>query len=502
MLLYIATGVAGLAIGFVIAWAFSQTSLKLEKQRAAQLETDLAQRITERDAARTDLESSRGQLAAHEKEWGERDAAQREQIARVAAERSAQEQNAEKAAHALEELRSETDRLRNQLSQAQTDLATLRSTLDEQQKSAQEKLDLLTNARNELSDQFKALAGDILKENSKAFTEQNQTNIGNLLNPLKEKFGEFQQKVESLEKDGLTGRTELKGQIDQLRTLNERLSEDANNLVTALKGSSKTQGDWGELVLERILETSGLRKGHEYRTQESFTREERAEDGRLRARLDVIVDLPEDRHIVIDSKVSLNDHDDYNAAKDGAAREAALARLLASVRSHIRDLSKRDYHSLYQLNSLDFVVMFVPIEPAFMLALSGDDKLWEEAWDKNVLLVSRTSLLFVLRTVAHLWRQEQQTKNVQDIVRRGGELYDKLAAFAKDLTDVGKSLDSARASYDEAYKKLATGKGNAIRQAELLKSLGVKPSKAFPLSLIDRGLEDEPLELAAGNSGE
>lgn len=464
----------GLVCGCVVTWVLGRGRQREDQHRAAHLEEELAKATTVHN---------------------ERDSRQREELARVTAERDHINKDAERAASAIEELRQENTSLRNQFSQSQTELAALRTTLDAEKKSAQEKLELLQGARDELSNQFKAVAGDILKENSKAFTEQNQANLGNLLNPLKEKFGEFQQKVESLESDGVKGRTELKLHIDQLRSLNERLSQDATNLVTALRGSSKTQGDWGEYVLESILESSGLRKDHEYRVQESFTREDRS-----RARVDVILDLPEGRHIILDSKVSLNDYNDYCAAQDDAAREAALARHLASVRNHIRDLSQRNYPALFELKSLDFVVMFVPVEPAFMLAIARDNRLWQEAWDKNVLLVSPSTLLFVLRTVSHLWRQEQQTRNVQDIVRRGGELYDKLSAFVKDLTDVGKNLDAARASYEEAYKKLSTGKGNAIRQAEMLKNLGVKPSKNLPQIIVEQAIEDEPLELAA--SGE
>ena len=358
---------------------------------------------------------------------------------------------------------------------------------------------------------FEALAATALRNNNQVFLDLANQKLGAqqeaakselsakeiaikaLLGPIETKFGEFQQKVESLEKDGIAGRSELKTQIDQLRSLNERLSADATNLVNALKGSSKTQGDWGEFVLEKLLESAGLREGQEYRVQSSFTR-----DDRSRARPDVILDLPGNRHLVIDAKVSLGDYDEYCADGDEAARESALQRHIASMRNHIRELAQRNYQSLYELNSLDFTILFVPIEPAFMLALAHDGKLWQEAWDRNVLLVSRTTLLFVLRTVAQLWRQEQQTRNVQEIVRRGGELYDKLAAFAKDLTDVGRSLEAARQSYDDAYRKLASGKGNAIRQAEMLKSLGVRPTKSLPLALVEQAMDaDESLELAA-----
>lgn len=459
--------IAGLVCGCVAVWVLLQGRQREDRQRVQQLADDLVK-----------------QAAAH----NERESRHREEIARLTAERAHMEQDSERAANALTELHEETNRLRHDLSQAQTELATLRTTLEAERNSARERAE----ARVEMSNQFEVLANRILDEKAKRFTEQNQVNLGTLLNPLKDKFGEFQLKVESLEKDSVVGRSELKGQIEQLRSLNERLSQDATNLVTALKGSSKTQGDWGEYVLESILESSGLRKGFEYRVQESFTR-----DDRSRARVDVILDLPEGRHIVLDSKVSLNDYNDYCAAEDDATRDAALARHLTSVRNHIRDLAQRNYPALFELNSLDFVVMFVPIEPAFMLAIARDPKLWREAWDRNVILVSPSTLLFVLRTVANLWRQEQQTRNVQDIVRRGGELYDKLAGFVKDLTEVGKNLDAARNSYEEAYKKLATGKGNAIRQAEMLKGLGVKPSKSMPLALVEHAAEDAPLELAA-----
>jgi len=380
----------------------------------------------------------------------------------------------------------ERDRLRNDAAKLQAEVAGLQARLEAERENTQEKLGLLSAAREELSNQFKSLASDILEEKSRRFVQQNQENLGQLIAPLKEKFGEFQQKVESLEKDGISGRSELKIQLEQLRSLNERLSEDATSLVTALRGSSKTQGEWGEVVLERILESSGLRRGQEYRVQETIVRE----DGR-RARLDIIIDLPEGRHLVLDSKVSLTDYSEYCSAGDDPTRDAALARHLASVRKHLRELSQRNYASLYQLNSLDFVVMFVPIEPAFMLALARDGKLWQEAWDKSILLVSPSTLLFVLRTVAHLWRQEQQKRNVQEIVRRGGELYDKLAAFAKDLTEVGKRLGDARNAYDEAYKKLAEGRGNVIRQAELLRSLGIRPTKQMPQGMREHAMEQE-----------
>lgn len=487
MLPEIGLGLAGLVLGWVVAWAIGQK----HRQRAAQL----AERAAALETMQRERDAARQQFLDQQQSAAERDATQRAEIAALKSAREHLEQNVERAAEALEELRGESAGLRRELLDSETERASLKTALEAEQRNHAEKLATLT-------DQFKALASDILKENSKAFAEQNQANIGHLLNPLKEKFVEFQQEVKNLNESGITGRTELREQIKGLAELNSRLSDDANNLATALKGSSKTQGDWGEIVLERILEASGLRKGHEYLTQESFTREQRAADGHLRAQLDVLVLLPEDRNIIIDSKVSLNAYDAYCAAQDEADREAALKEHLRSVRNHIVGLAKRDYHLLEGINSPDFVVMFVPLEPAFMLAISRDNNLWQEAWDKNVLLVSPSTVLFVLRTVANLWRQEQQTNNVQEIVRRGGELYDKLAAFAADLTEVGKNLDKARGSYDDAVKKLSTGKGNAIRQAELLKNLGVKPSKVIPMVLVEQAVDDDSLELAASTDGD
>lgn len=472
--------IAGLAAGAVVAWIVAGSRGSAAAGAAAEAQARWQAAAAEAAEKTRLLDTAR-----------EREAGQREHLARVEAGFEAVQREAASLRDLLDKARTEAEQLRREGHAARVEAAELRIALGKERSGAEEKIAMLLRAREELGNQFKALANDILEQKAKAFTEQNQANLTQLLTPLKEKFGEFQQKVESLQKDGIEGRSELRAQIDSLKTLNERLSADAANLVTALKGSSKTQGDWGEFVLEKLLESAGLREGQEYRVQPSFTR-----DDRTRARPDVVLDLPGGRHLVIDAKVSLTDYDAYCAGAEETEREGALGRHIGSMRAHIRELAGRNYPSLYGLKSLDFVVMFVPIEPAFMLALAHEGSLWQEAWDRNVLLVSRTTLLFVLRTVAQLWRQERQTRNVEEIVRRGGELYDKLAAFAKDLTDVGKSLDAARQSYDEAYRKLATGKGNAIRQAEMLKALGVKPAKALPLALVEEAL-GEPLELAA-----
>lgn len=380
--------------------------------------------------------------------------------------------------------KSEREQAQIENARINTELAEVQTRMIGERQSAEEKLVLLNEAKVQLGDQFKNLANEILEEKTKRFTEQNQTNLGILLNPLSEKIKEFQTKVEDVYVKENKDRSALGEQVRQLMALNIKLSDDAHNLTRALKGSNKTQGTWGELILEKVLEASGLRKGDEYEVQESHERE----DG-TRAQPDVVIRLPEGRHLVVDAKVSLNAYDDHVNAEEDADREGALKRHLDSVRTHIKGLSSKNYQDIYALKSLDFVLMFVPVEPAFMLAVTHDRELFMEAWKKNVLLVSPSTLLFVVRTVAHLWRQEQQSRNAQEIARRGGELYDKLVGFVVDLDKVGERIRQAKESYDSAHGKLAAGKGNVIRQAEMLKELGVKPSKALASELIEIAFE-------------
>jgi DNA recombination protein RmuC len=387
----------------------------------------------------------------------------------------------------LENTEKSRDTVRLELAAAHGEIARLSSDLDNERKRVEEVL----QTEERLTDKFKTLAQDILDQKSKVFAEQNQSSIDTLLTPIREKFTEFQQKVTELREQGIEHRTELKAQLENLGKLNERLSADANNLVQALKGSSKTQGDWGELLLEQILESAGLRKGEQYFVQQTFTNH----DGKP-VRPDVVLALPEGKHLILDSKVSLRDYSDYSAAEDESIRQAALDRHLAAVHSHIKELGRREYHTLPDLKSTDFVVMFVPIEPAYILALTHDHSLWQKAWDQNVLLVGPSTLLFVVRTVAQLLRQEQQNRNAEQISQRGAKLLDKLIDFVNDLKGIGDSLDKARFTYDEAFKKLASGKGNAIRQAEMLRSLGVKSTKRMPAQVAEMA-RLEPLELAA-----
>lgn len=367
-----------------------------------------------------------------------------------------------------------------ELQKTREQLAAQTVTLSKEIEQNKEKLALLENAKTELTNQFKNLANEILEEKSKRFAEQNQTNLTQLLNPLKTQITEFKTKVEEAHKDQIRGHGEFKAELKNLMDLNQKISADAHNLTTALRGSNKTQGNWGEMILETILEKSGLEKGKQYQTQESH----KHDDG-SRVQPDVIVYFPDQRHLLIDAKTSLNDYHDYVNAVDGVEKDNALKCHLTSVRTHLKGLSEKRYQHIPDLKSPDYVIMFIPIEPAYMLAIANDQQLWQEAWDKNVLLVSPSTLLFVIRIVVNLWQQDAQNKNTQEIAKRGGELYDKLVGFVSDLQKVGEGLKKAQTEYDSAFSKLKTGKGNVIRQAEMLRELGVKPTKKLTVEIAE-----------------
>jgi DNA recombination protein RmuC len=376
------------------------------------------------------------------------------------------------------------------LSALSSETSSLNTLLEAERKQADEKLALLLEAREEMSNRFKALASEILEEKSKRFTEQNQSNLGQLLDPLAKDIKSFKEQVQKSYGDENEKRAALSEQVKSLMALNQALGKEASNLTSALKGSNKAQGNWGEIVLERVLEGSGLRKGHEYQVQQSHT----LEDG-SRLQPDVVIHLPEDRHLVVDAKASLISYEKYVIAEEDSHREAAIKQHLESIRTHIKGLSGKNYQDLYGLKSLDFVLLFVPLEPAFMLAVTHDRELFMDAWQKNVLLVSPSTLLFVVRTVAHLWRQEAQSKNAQDIANRGAILYDKFTAFATELEKVGERIRQAQQSFESARTKL-TGQGALVRQAEMLKALGVKPSKTMPAVLLNDAQvtpDEEPL---------
>jgi len=333
----------------------------------------------------------------------------------------------------------------------------------------------LENLQKKFATEFENIANKILKQNTLEFSQTSARNMGELINPLKEKILDFEKKVEDTYKQGLKDQTDLKVELRKLNELSLALDKDAKDLTRALKSDSKKQGNWGEVILERVLERSGLIKGEEYYMQ--FTG--KSEDGSI-LRPDVVIRLPEDKHLVIDSKVSLTAYTEFASADSELQRDVLLKKHLDSIRKHIKELSDKNYASILDINSPDFVLMFLPIEPAFGLAVQNDHELFNYAWQQKVVIVSPTTLLATLRTVASIWKYEKQSQNAIEIAKRGGLLYDKFVNFVKDLEDIGKNIAGAEKAYNEAHKKLVSGRGDLIKQAEQLKEMGVVTKKSLP----------------------
>lgn len=359
--------------------------------------------------------------------------------------------------------------------------------LDSERKQGLGRIESLNEAKEALTSQFKNLANEILEDKSKRFTEQNAASLDALLKPLQTKLTEFKEQVNTSYGNEARERFALKNEIERLANLNLRMSDETRSLTKALKGDSKVQGNWGELVLESILESSGLRKGEEYLVQDSHTQT----DG-SRLQPDVVVKLPEGRSLVVDSKVSITAYARHAQTSDPELAVQELAAHIQSLRQHIQGLSNKNYSSLYGIGSVDFVLMFVPIEPAFLLALKTAPNLYQEALAKNIVLVCPSTLMATLRTVAHLWRQDQQNRNALEIAKQCGTLYDKFVGFVEDLEKLGQRLEQAQTSYHDAFNKLKSGKGNLIRTAQKVRELGVKPSKNLSVPLIESSsdLED------------
>lgn len=351
-------------------------------------------------------------------------------------------------------------------------ITQLQTVLDQERKQTQEKLDLLNNSRDQMTLEFKAIANDILEDKSKRFAASNKESINEILKPLSEKIHLFEKKVEETYDRESKERFSLAREIRSLQELNTRISTDAVNLTNALKGENKTQGTWGEVILESILEKSGLVKGREYEAQVSL----KAEDG-SRAQPDVIVHMPENKHIIIDAKVSLKSYEAFCSEDEPERRAELLRQHVQSVRSHVKILSSKDYQNLMTLNSLDFVLLFMPIEAAFSVAVQQDGELFTSAFEKNIILVGPSTLLATLRTIQNIWRYEHQSQNAIEIASSAGALYDKFVAFVSDLEEVGARIEATQKSFDKAQNKLVSGKGNLVTRIEKLKLLGARASK-------------------------
>jgi DNA recombination protein RmuC len=376
--------------------------------------------------------------------------------------------------------------LRIERDQALQNAIRLEAALDSERKQGLGRIESLNEAKEALTSQFKNLANDILEDKSKRFTEQNVASLDALLKPLQTKLSEFKEQVNTSYGNEARERFALKSEIERLANLNLRMSDETRSLTQALKGDSKVQGNWGELVLESILESSGLRKGEEYLVQDSHTQT----DG-SRLQPDVVVKLPEGRSLVVDSKVSITAYSRHAESSDPVVAEQELMAHIQSLRQHIQGLSSKNYSALYGTGSVDFVLMFVPIEPAFLLALKTAPNLYQEALAKNIVLVCPSTLMATLRTVAHLWRQDSQNRNALEIAKQCGTLYDKFVGFVDDLEKLGQRLDQAQTSYHDAFSKLKSGKGNLIRTAEKVRELGVKPSKNLSAPLIESSADPE-----------
>ncbi len=379
----------------------------------------------------------------------------------------------EKREEQLDELRNELGRINNELSARNQDIIHYQEKLSSKDKEFAEQ-------RNQLTVEFKNLANDILEEKTKKFTEQNSTRLSEILSPFNEKIQGFEKKVEDTYQKSLRDQTDLQAELKKLQDLNVKISQDANNLTKALKGDVKKQGNWGEMILEKILERSGLRKGIEYDTQVSML----SEAGK-RIQPDVIVSLPDNKHIVIDSKVSLVAYEKLTSSEDEDLRQQFLKEHIVSLRKHVKELNEKNYSQALGINSPDFVLMFVPIEASFSLAVQADQEIFNDAWLNRIVIVSPTTLLATLMTIASIWKQENQTKNALEIADEGAKLYDKMIGMIEDFVKIGDQLDRAKDLHTQTMKKAKTGTGNVVNRIEKMKSLGLKTRKHLPEAVKD-----------------
>lgn len=371
-----------------------------------------------------------------------------------------------------QELREEYKQLNERLIQVKAEWAGKEQEYLNLQRRLKEHNEEMSRLREEFHQQFKLTATEILEKNSDAFRKRTGDHMTNLLDPLKEKLASFEKKVQETYEKGQSERIELKTEVKKLVEQNESLKTEANNLTRALKGDVKMQGNWGEVILEKLLERSGLKKGVEYFTQEHHA----AEDGK-RSFLDVVVHLPEEKYIVIDSKVSLVDYERMTSADTPDEQQKALKSHIASIRAHVKGLSEKQYQHIHGDKSPDFVLLFIPIEGAFSAALQTDHNLYQDAYDKNIVVVTTSTLMATLQIISAIWKQEHRSKNIQEIAERGQRLYDKFVLFIKDMGKLGDQLDLTRRTYDSAVNKLSTGRGNLVSQAEQLRKLGISTTK-------------------------
>ena len=393
------------------------------------------------------------------------------------------------------ELNLENNSLKNEIQSCREELAAVKTSLELERKRFDEKVALLNESREQLGASFKNIANEIFDDKSRKFTEANKETLGAVLEPFQDKIKQFEKRVEETYDKESKERFSLTKEIENLQKLNVRMSEEAVNLTNALRGDNKAQESWGEFVLESILEKSGLVKGREYEVQVALK-----DEGGDKARPDVVVYLPESREIVIDSKVSLKAWDAYCAAEEEQTKQQALKQHITSIRNHVKLLSDKDYQNLSNINSLDYVFLFMPIEAAYSVALQEESDLFQYAFERNIIFVVPTTLLTSLKTVHNLWRLAQQNQNAKEIAEKAGALYDKFVAFVDDLDEIGARIDTSKKSFEKAKSKLISGRGNLINRAELLKNLGAKTSKKQKSQTLTDALEEGSGGLSADQS--
>jgi DNA recombination protein RmuC len=468
----------------VLAWR-QQRRLADQQAQVGLLDERLSNAQLAQDGLTAQLDDCRDELSA----ISEIKADQQAELAALRRETELLQQERQIARDASQSWSAQRVQQEAEIRQLDAQRAALSAELKEQQDSHQQRLSDLQSARDELRAQFAELAGKIFDEREQRFAETSQQQLVQLLDPLKERIQSFEKRVEESYQQEARERFSLGKELERLQQLNQRLGDEATNLTRALKGQ-KTQGNWGELVLERVLEHAGLEKGREYQTQVSL----KSPEGE-RFQPDVLIQLPGDKQVVVDAKVSLTAYQQFIAAEDEAGRQQALKQHVLSLRSHLKGLSHKEYQRLEGLHSLDFVLLFVPIEAAFASALQADPGLFQEAFDQHIVIVSPTTLLATLRVIDSLWRQERQSQNAREIAERAGALYDKFVAFVQDLDEVGTRVQQLDKAYAAARNKLCDGRGNIINRVENLKLLGARASKSLSPELLERAASLAVLDL-------
>ncbi|TNC91584.1 MAG: DNA recombination protein RmuC [Thalassolituus sp.] len=480
---------------FALGWLLRERKAASDKEASAlqvqQLTAD-AERLREEKTLLVDQlnaeRSTRQEAEARANDSGLALAREQEKLSAL----SRQEQLLEKRLSELDSRSAQLQaQLQAQLSDVQSRLATEQEARQQEQRSADEKLAVINESREQLLKEFENLSQKIFEQKTKQFSEQSQQGISALLNPFREQLDGLKKKVEDVYVSDAKDRASLQAQIGELHKLNQQMSAEAHALTTALRGEKKKQGNWGELVLETVLEKSGLREGEEFVREQSLN-----DDQGKRYRPDVIINLPDDKHIIVDSKVSLNAYTDMVNAETDAERSQYARQHVEAIRQHIRTLSEKAYQQLEGLNSPDFVFLFMPVEPAFMAAFEQDDTLFNEAFERRIVVVTPTTLLATLRTVASIWAIERRNKSTEKLADQAGKIYDKLVIVAERMETMGRQINTVQSTYDDTWKALKGGRGNLINQADQFRKLGVRAKKEMAKSLVEEANAEHELHEA------